>query len=234
MAEIGRLSLNSWSFCNWICGFTIALIDLKYITSRTFDIMFFTSLVMMIVQVFFTGELCILYRHMPYRSIGCFGKTMVDVITVCAPLVLRHVVPFEFGCLLSLVGFIGYLLTLGQILHIAADISYWDVLLGIVMQILVYLTGNNLYVCSAVLVFCSIVIFYRYLSYEAPITSDDDVKKDLEDGPNITDDDVKKDSGDRPNMTNDDVKKDLEDRPNMADDDVKKNFGDRPNMADVA
>ena len=72
------------------------------------------------------------------------------------------------------------------------------------------LPGHSLPVCSAVLVFCGIVIFYRYLSYEAPISSDDDVKKDLGDRPNVADDDVKKDLGD-------DIKNDLGNRPNMAD-----------------
>ncbi|XP_057504799.1 uncharacterized protein LOC130788278 [Actinidia eriantha] len=184
--EIVRFFLNSLSFYCCIGGSTNAINDFMSITRLMFVVMFVTSMVMGAVQIYFTWELYMFYRRMPYRSIGCFRKTMVEVITVCAPLVLRHVVPYDVMCLVSLVGLTVYLLSLGQILHVAADINYWDMLLGIVMQILVYLTGHSLHVCSAILVFCGIVIFYRYLSYEAPITSDD-VKKDLGDCPSMAD-----------------------------------------------
>ncbi|GFZ16875.1 hypothetical protein Acr_26g0001450 [Actinidia rufa] len=184
--EIVRLFLNSLSFYCCIGGSTNVINDLMSITRLMFVVMFVASMAMGAVQIHFTWELYMFYGRMPYRSIGCFRKTMVEVITVGAPLVLRHVVPDDVMCLVSLVGLTVYLLSLGHILHVAADINYWDLLLGIVMQILVYLTGHSLHVCSAVLVSCGIVIFYRYLSYKAPITSDD-VKKDLGDCPKMAD-----------------------------------------------
>ncbi|XP_057498075.1 uncharacterized protein LOC130782705 [Actinidia eriantha] len=206
--EMARYFLNSMSFCYCIFGFIAAIRELMSVTWPVFGVMLYTSIVVSTVYSFFAYELHRFYRRMPYQSIGCFRKTMVDVISVCAPLVLRHVVPFDVWFLVSLVWFTIYLHNLGQILRVAADINYWDMLLGIVMQIQVYLTGHSLPVCSAVLVFCGIVIFYRYLSYEAPITSDDDVKKGLGGRPNMADDDVKRDLGDRPNMADDDVKRD--------------------------
>ncbi|GFY93418.1 hypothetical protein Acr_08g0018140 [Actinidia rufa] len=205
--EMARHFLNSMSFCYCIAGFLAAIRELMSITWPVFGGMLYTTAMVSTVYSFFAYELHRLYRHMPYQSIGCFRKTMVDVISVCAPLVLRLVVPFDVWFLISLVWFTTYLHNLGQILHVAADINYWDMLLGIVMQILVYLTSHSLPVCSAVLVFCGIVIFYRYLSYEAPITYDD-VKKDLGDRPNMVDDDVKRDLGDRPNIADDDIKRD--------------------------
>lgn len=56
-----------------------------------------------------------------------------------------------------------------RLMHTAADIYVMEVLFGGLMQIVVYLTGDNLYIYIPVSILSGGFIFEMYRSYTAPI-----------------------------------------------------------------
>ncbi|KAL3530227.1 hypothetical protein ACH5RR_009549 [Cinchona calisaya] len=95
-------------------------------------------------------------------------------------LVLRQLLEFNIFYLMTLVGFTAYLHALCPSLHMTYDDdSIWDVLLGTLMHILIYMMSENGYMVTVLFMLCGGVTFYRYTSYLPPIIPVD-VKKELE------------------------------------------------------
>ncbi|KAL3530451.1 hypothetical protein ACH5RR_009798 [Cinchona calisaya] len=59
-------------------------------------------------------------------------------------------------------------------LKIAYDISIWDILFGLVMQIVGFMVARNIYTVTPFLLIYAGVIFYRYMSYSPPQIPDCD------------------------------------------------------------
>ncbi|KAL3518681.1 hypothetical protein ACH5RR_021270 [Cinchona calisaya] len=119
------------------------------------------------------------YRHVPQKCLGNFGKFMVNVIEISASLALRQLSEFNIFSLVALVGFTADLSVVIHAFHIAYDVSIWDILLGSVMQIVVYTMSENVYAFTVVFTLCGGITCYQYKSYSAPVIPVD-VKKDLE------------------------------------------------------
>ncbi|KAL3503348.1 hypothetical protein ACH5RR_037797 [Cinchona calisaya] len=107
-------------------------------------------------------------RHSPYRCVGGFAKSMVDVITVFVAMALRLYLGFNVYHLLMLIGSTIVLHAVVQYIHVAYDITGWDAILGILMQILIYTMFGDVFLVAAICLFCLGLILYRYASYSAP------------------------------------------------------------------
>ncbi|XP_027083244.1 uncharacterized protein [Coffea arabica] len=113
---------------------------------------------------------CLYYyrRHSPYRCIGRLVKSMVEVISVSVALALRQFVGYNINNLILLIGSTIVLHGFVQFMHVAYDISALDTLLGLLMQVLIYTMGGEMYMAAAMYLSCLGVIVYRYASYSAP------------------------------------------------------------------
>lgn len=121
--------------------------------------------------IYFGLLLCsfVIHRHVQQKCIGNLGKLVVDVIALSAAMALRQLFGFDLCILFALVGFTIDLHTVAQSLHIAYDVSIWDIMLGSIMQIVAYLMWENKYMVTVVLMVFGGVILYRYASYSPPV-----------------------------------------------------------------
>ena len=68
---------------------------------------------------------------------------MVDRISTSAAMALCQIVGFDISFLLLLVGFTANLHVVAQSLHRAYNVGKWDVMLGSIMQTVVYTMWQN-------------------------------------------------------------------------------------------
>ncbi|KAL3503350.1 hypothetical protein ACH5RR_037799 [Cinchona calisaya] len=107
-------------------------------------------------------------RHSPYRCVGGFAKSVVDVVTVSIAMALRLFLGFNIHHLNMLIGSTIVLHAFVRFMHVADDITIWDALLGILMQILIYTMPGDVYMSAAICLAFLGLILYRYASYSAP------------------------------------------------------------------
>ncbi|KAL3503334.1 hypothetical protein ACH5RR_037783 [Cinchona calisaya] len=93
---------------------------------------------------------------------------MVEVITVSIAKALRQFLGFNTNHLVLLIGSTIVLHALVQFMHVAFNITAWDATLGILMQILIYTVGGDVYMSAAICLSCLGLILYRCTSYSAP------------------------------------------------------------------
>uniref|UniRef100_A0A5B6YZS6 Uncharacterized protein n=2 Tax=Davidia involucrata TaxID=16924 RepID=A0A5B6YZS6_DAVIN len=111
----------------------------------------------------------VFYRRVPERPIGRFAKAAVKVIVVCAATILRQTFEYNIFVLIILVTVTMYLHSLRRLMHVAADISFLDVVLGALMQVVAYKTGNVI-VSGVLIILYGAVIFYSYKYQSTDLT----------------------------------------------------------------
>ncbi|XP_071931037.1 uncharacterized protein [Coffea arabica] len=121
--------------------------------------------------IYFGLLLCsfVIHRHAQQKCIGNLGKLVVDVIATSAAMALRQLLGFNLCTLFALVGFTMDLHTVAQSLHIAYDVSIWDIMLESIMQVVAYLMWENKHMVTVVLMLVGAVTLYRYASYSPPV-----------------------------------------------------------------
>ncbi|KAL3503335.1 hypothetical protein ACH5RR_037794 [Cinchona calisaya] len=102
---------------------------------------------------------------------------MVNVITISIAIALWLFLGIRIDHHNMLIGSAVVLHAFAQFMHVAYDITVWDTLLGILMQILIYTMSIDVYMSAAISLSCLGLILYRYASYSAPAMPVLEIKK---------------------------------------------------------
>ncbi|KAG5588332.1 hypothetical protein H5410_048766 [Solanum commersonii] len=108
------------------------------------------------------------YRDMPFRLIGAKAKFKLEVIPMIIAAAFHHLLEFNYGYFLLILGFTTYFYIIAHFMRAAYDIGGKDVLLGLVMLVLAYFLKGGLLVRGLGLSLCVVLCFYRYVTYSAP------------------------------------------------------------------
>ncbi|KAL3503331.1 hypothetical protein ACH5RR_037780 [Cinchona calisaya] len=81
---------------------------------------------------------------------------------------LQQFLGFNIDRLNMLIGPLLSFTLLPNFMHVAYDITVWDTLLGILMQIIIYTMSGDVYMSAAICLSCLGLILYRCASYSVP------------------------------------------------------------------
>ncbi|KAL3530458.1 hypothetical protein ACH5RR_009780 [Cinchona calisaya] len=110
-----------------------------------------------------------------YSMLDDFTWLCLAVLSTTTALVgLRQVILPFWKSDARYLGFTADLYVFPHFLKIAYDISIWDILFGLVMQIVGFMVARNIYTVTPFLLIYAGVIFYRYMSYSPPQIPDCD------------------------------------------------------------
>nr|XP_009631299.1 uncharacterized protein LOC104121110 [Nicotiana tomentosiformis] len=114
-------------------------------------------------------SVCYWHREMsPFRLIGAKAKFMIEVIPMIVAAALHHLLEYNVGYFVILLGCTACVYIFTHFMHAAYDIEHFDFLLGLAMLVLVHWLNEELLVGVLVLSFCLCLSFYRYMTYCAP------------------------------------------------------------------
>ncbi|KAK9288541.1 hypothetical protein L1049_017000 [Liquidambar formosana] len=127
--------------------------------------------VLSMLQILFLGVAFFKGRHAAAsQSIGRGARCGVDVITVCAAILVRYGVHHSYFCILTLVSYTVLLHAIWHLFRPISDLGFQDAFVGALMQILVYEVSNIMFAASIrVATLCSGIILFRYWSDSVPI-----------------------------------------------------------------
>ncbi|KAL3530314.1 hypothetical protein ACH5RR_009636 [Cinchona calisaya] len=113
-------------------------------------------------------------RGKAFRCLGKVGKLIIEVISASVAATVRYFLGYNIFYLMILAGLTTDLYVFPHFLQIACDIGIWDILFGLVMQIVGFMVVRNIYTVTPFFLLCAGVIFYRYKSYSPPQIPDCD------------------------------------------------------------